>query len=120
MKRWVAIIIATCMLGTTAYAAEEREKVQAIPVHQEVVFDGNETVMMGYNINGNTYFRLREVALNITDHIDSWRHHFHVYYDSDLKSIDLITNLNFVPIVYNKEYTVGTEIKEGIRSNHAF
>jgi len=117
MKRFFAMMLAMTMMGTTVYAAEKRDKVTAIPVRQEIVFDGNETVLMGYNINGNTYFRLREVALNITEHIDSRKHHFHVYYDNDLKSIDLITNLNFVPIVYNKDYTVGTEIKEGIRSD---
>ena len=117
MKRMITLALAATLVGTTAYAAEKREKVQAIPIHQEVVFDGNETVMMGYNINGNTYFRLREVALNITDHIENWEHHFHIYYDKDLNSIDLIRNANFVPMTYNKEYTVGTEIKEGIRSN---
>lgn len=117
MKRMITLALAASLVGTTAYAAEKREKVQAIPIHQEVVFDGNETVMMGYNINGNTYFRLREVALNITDHIENWEHHFHIYYDKDLNSIDLIRNANFVPMTYNKEYTVGTEIKEGIRSN---
>ena len=69
MKRIITLALAVSLVGTTAYAAEEREKVQAIPIYQEVVFDGNETVMMGYNINGNTYFRLREVALNITDYI---------------------------------------------------
>ena len=117
MKRMITLALAASLVGTTAYAAEKREKVQAIPIHQEVVFDGNETVMMGYNINGNTYFRLREVALNITNHIENWEHHFHIYYDKDLNSIDLIRNANFVPMTYNKEYTVGTEIKEGIRSN---
>lgn len=117
MKRMITLALVASLVGTTAYAAEVKEKVQAIPIHQEVVFDGNETVMMGYNINGNTYFRLREVALNITDHIENWEHHFHIYYDKDLNSIDLIRGANFVPMTYNKEYTVGTEIKEGIRSN---
>ena len=117
MKRVVILALVASLIGTTVYAAEEREKVQAIPIYQEVVFDGNETVMMGYNINGNTYFRLREVALNITDYIENWEHHFHIYYDKDLNSIDLIRAANFVPMTYNKEYTVGTKIKEGIRSN---
>ena len=85
MKRIFALTLSICLFGTTAYAADNREKVQAIPVQQKVVLEGQEVVMEGYNINGNTYFRLREVALNITRHIDNWRHHFHVYYDKDLK-----------------------------------
>ena len=117
MKRIFALTLSICLFGTTAYAADNREKVQAIPVQQKVVLEGQEVVMEGYNINGNTYFRLREVALNITRHIDNWRHHFHVYYDKDLNSIDLITNYNFVPMTYNKDYTVGTKVKEGLRSN---
>ena len=47
MKRMITLALAASLVGTTAYAAEKREKVQAIPIHQEVVFDGNETVMMG-------------------------------------------------------------------------
>ena len=66
MKRFFAVMLAMAMMGTTAYAAEEREMVKAIPQWQEVVFDGHEVVMPCYNIDGYTYLRLRDYAEKVT------------------------------------------------------
>ena len=117
MKRFFAVMLAMTMMGTTAYAAETREKVTAIPVWQEVVFDGHDTVMMGYNIDGNNYFQLRDVAEQVTKYVDSSKHHFYVYYESKSKSINIFTWMNYNVPENKQEYTIGTEPKEAVRSN---
>jgi len=61
MKKFLAILLAFCMLGTTAYGAEQ-ESVIAKPVKQKTYFNNYQVDIQGYNIGGYTYFRLRDVA----------------------------------------------------------
>lgn len=63
MKGFALCLAAVFLMGNTAFAAEKTEKI-AVPVHQTVVWDGTETKMPGYNIDGYTYFRLRDMAKN--------------------------------------------------------
>lgn len=55
MKGFALCLAAVFLMGNTAFAAEKTEKT-AVPVHQTVVWDGTETKMPGYNIDGYTYF----------------------------------------------------------------
>ena len=82
MKKFFAMMLAMCMMGTTAYAAEPPEKyVTAKPAVQEVTLDGHSERMQCYNINGYNYFRLRDVAQVVTDYINEPYHHFDVRYN---------------------------------------
>ncbi|MBR4283221.1 MAG: hypothetical protein IKT48_00730, partial [Anaerotignum sp.] len=117
MKRFLAMMLAMTMMGTTAYAAEKREKVTAIPKWQEVIFDGHSKMMQCYNIDGYTYFRLRDMAQEVTDHIERQRHHFGVTYDSEEKSIDILRTYDYEPIAGIKEYLIGTEAKDAVLAN---
>ena len=117
MKRVIALALAASLVGTTAYASEEREKVQAIPVWQEVVFDGNETVMPCYNIDGYTYLRLRDYAENVTNYISATQHRFNVEYDHEAKCIKINRVTNYVPVTGVGSYVIGTEPTVAIESD---
>lgn len=117
MKRFLAIMLAMAMMGTTAYGAEEREKVTAIPQWQEVVFDGHSKMMQCYNIDGYNYFRLRDMAQEVTDHIDKQRHHFGISYDTEEKSINILRTYDYEPITGIKEYLISTEKKDAVLAN---
>ena len=97
MKRFFAMMLAMTMMGTTAYAAEEREMEKAIPQWQEVVFDGHSEMMQCYNIDGYTYFRLRDVAEQVTDHIVRANYHFNVFYDNEKKCINIVKVMDYEP-----------------------
>lgn len=114
----IAFVCAVGLLSKPVYAAEEREKVQAIPIWQEIVFDGHETVMMGYNIDGYTYLRLREYAEKVTDHIAANWQHFDVTYEKEGNCICIERGGHeYEPIGKTDTYMIGTEPKEAIRSD---
>lgn len=114
MKRFFAMLLAMAMLGTTAYAAETKT---AIPVQQEVELDGHTEIMKGYNIDGNTYFRLRDIAQEVTEHITWDSKHFGVLYDAEKRGISLISWYNYTPIEGAEPYAVGAEAKQAVLSD---
>ncbi len=117
MKRFFAMMLAITMMGTTAYAAETPAKtVTAIPNWQEVIFDGHSEVMQCYNINGYNYFRLRDVAQEVTDHIEEEHHHFDIRYNKDFKFIVMEMEKDYEPVEGAPVYTMGTENKIGVLS----
>ena len=122
MKRFFAVLLAMTMFGTTAYAAEKKVTKTAIPAQQEVSFDGHAEIMQCYNIDGYTYFRLRDVAQEVTDHMQNYIHLFNVSYDAKTNEIQLINWQNtfkrepYVPVEDAKPYVTGTKEKQAIRS----
>lgn len=117
MKRIITLALAASLVGTTAYAAEEKEKVEALPVWQEVVFDGHSEMMQCYNIDGYNYFRLRDMAQEVTKYIDAQGHHFGISYENDEKSINILRTYDYEPIPGIEEYLPGTEAKEAVLVN---
>ena len=117
MKRMITLALAASLVGTTAYAAEKREKVQAIPIHQEVVFDGHSEMMQCYNIDGYTYFRLRDVAEQVSSCIFDYSNNFDIKYDAAENSIDIIRTSTYRPIPGVEKYVIGSEPKEAVRAN---
>ncbi len=117
MKRFFAMMLAVCMMGTTAFAEELPAKiVTAIPNQQEVVFDGHREMMQCYNINGYNYFRLRDMAQKITDHIENEQHHFNVAYNKEFKFISVGIGKEYMPVEGAAEYSIGAEPKMGVLS----
>lgn len=114
MKRVLVTAIAMCMMGTTAYSAELPAKhVTAIPNQQEVILDGHTEIMQCYNINGYNYFRLRDVAQEVTDHIKLKYHHFNVRYNKDFNFIVLEQEKDYQPVEGAPAYTMSTSTKQG-------
>lgn len=73
-KQFIAgFVCGAVLFGTTgAYAAG----VLAVPSTQKVVIDGKNAAIEGYNINGNNYFKLRDLgkALDVAVNFDETNH----------------------------------------------
>lgn len=73
-KQFIAgFVCGAVLFGTTgAYAAG----VLAVPSTQKVVIDGKNAAIEGYNINGNNYFKLRDLgkALDVAVNFDEINH----------------------------------------------
>ena len=110
MKRFFAMMLAMTMMGTTAYAAKERGKVTAIPQWQEVTMDGHDKVMQCYNINGYNYFRLRDVAEQVTKHMDEY-HQFNPRYIKEGDFIVLEKQKEYVLPEKSETYVMGENPK---------
>ncbi len=73
----------------------------AVPTASKIVVDGKSISFDAYNIDGNNYFKLRDLAMVVTD----TKKQFDVTWDSEKKTIDLVSN---------KAYTVvGGELAKG-------
>ena len=118
MKRFFTMILAMTMMGTTAYAEETPAKYAiAKPVVQNVVLDGHQTVMECYNIDGYNYFRLRDVAEQVTEYIEDPYYHFSVRYNVDGGFVVLERQKAYVQTANSKKYSVGTADKVGTLSD---
>ncbi|MDO5040747.1 MAG: hypothetical protein Q4D95_01510 [Peptoniphilus sp.] len=70
----------TCILSSSVFA-----QTQAVPSEQKVVFDEAEVDIKGYNIDGNNYYRLRDLAAVLTGS----EINFNVEYDEIYNYIDI-------------------------------
>jgi len=87
--------------STIAPPTPEVSTVKAIPTPSKVYVNGKLTEFEAYGINGNNYFKLRDLAKVI----DGTAKNFEVTWDGEKKSINLVSN---------KGYTeVGGELAKG-------
>lgn len=117
MKKFFAMVLAMCMLGTTAYAAEEREMATAKYVSQKIVIDDYYAKMEGYNINGYNYMRLRDVAEVMTEKNRDDCFKFDIIYNADKDVIYLETGREYSGTEDEKETVVNIADKEAILSD---
>ncbi len=126
MKKFFAMMLAVCMMGTTVYGAEiptetkqenvatedltseeEQKKVMAKPLLQKVQIDREEVTLPGYRIDGYTYFRVRDVAREMTKNaffkdenedskVPIKVNYFDVMYDEEENSIHLKSEKKYV------------------------
>lgn len=77
------------------------ENIKALPNSSKVMVNGNETAFEAYTINGNNYFKLRDMAKVVS----GTEKQFEVGWDNVNKTINLLSN---------KKYTeVGGELAKG-------
>ncbi len=117
MKRFFAMVLAMVMMGTTAYAAEEREMATAKYVAQKIVVDDYYAKMEGYNINGYNYMRLRDVAEVMTEKSRDDCFKFDIIYNADKDVIYLETGREYSGTEDEKETVVNIADKEAILSD---
>lgn len=98
-RKLIALLLAVVMLMGLAVPAMAASEV--VMTSQSVYVNGEAVETEVYNIDGNNYFKLRDVAamLNGSDA------QFDVYYDCDTKTIEVTTNT-----AYN---AIGNELKPG-------
>ena len=99
MKGFALCLAAVFLMGNTAFAAEKTEKT-AVPVHQTVVWDGTETKMPGYNIDGYTYFRLRDMAKMVSAYATNEMHYFDLQYQKETNSITIVRNIDIIFLIH--------------------
>ncbi|MDO5713997.1 MAG: hypothetical protein Q4Q07_06150 [Tissierellia bacterium] len=93
MKRICTLLLLIIMiLPITTYGAEEKE---AIYSPQNVKINGKEVPLKGYNIEGNNYYRLRDVAKYFKDTMCA----FEVGYQENTKTIILRVPLGRKPVL---------------------
>ena len=95
MKRFLAMMLAMTMMGTTAYASEVKGFAKAKPVERKIELDDYNVEMKGYNINGYNYMRLRDVAKAMTDKANVDDYNFDVIYNQETNSVYLETGRGY-------------------------
>ena len=78
------ILLMLCTLSFTVHAAEDTPK-QAMPTTSSVIVDGSAVSFEAYNIDGNNYFKLRDIAMTLS----GTQKQFNVGYNSENNSISL-------------------------------
>lgn len=117
MKGFALCLAAVFLMGNTAFAVEKTEKT-VVPVHQTVVWDGTETKMPGYNIDGYTYFRLRDMAKMVSAYATNEMHYFDLQYQKETNSITIVRKKEkYQYVAENKTFDVGTENKKAYASS---
>ena len=108
-KIWIAVVLVIACLSTVAFAAGAIIEKKAVLSQNTFVLDGEKvTFEAAYNIEGNNYIQLREIAkaLNGTSS------QFNVYWDSDLKAAVIETGAAYTgskPVMPEQkdEYAIG-------------
>ncbi len=78
------ILLMLFTLSFTVHAAEDTPK-QAMPTTSSVIVDGSAVSFEAYNIDGNNYFKLRDIAMTLS----GTQKQFNVGYNSENNSISL-------------------------------
>ena len=66
----------------------------AIPTNAKVLINGKEVAFTAYNIGGNNYFKLRDVAMAL----NGSEKNFNVGWDGKNNAISLTSNQNYIPV----------------------
>lgn len=67
---------------------------QAIYTTSKVIVDGKQIEFEAYNINGNNYFKLRDIAMAV----NGTSKQFAVYWDGEKNAISLLTGAPYAPV----------------------
>ena len=89
--------------------APPAEKAAAVPTNAKVVIDGKEVAFAAYNIGGNNYFKLRDLAAAL----DGTDAEFDVVYDTELKAIKLTKKGSATPDVYTGDGKIDATVVPG-------
>lgn len=100
MKKTIMLSLAlSTVLATSVFA-------ETVPSGQKVTLDGNETKVQGYNIDGNNYFKLRDIAALLSGTDAS----FNVDYNQNKNSIEINRNSNYSKLDSDLVYSENNEI----------
>ena len=93
----LAFSSASALIQPKAEASSSPEAVWAtVPEGLEVVVDKGAWLLDVYNIDGNNYFKLRDIAMAFT--YENTLHPFEVTWDSSNNAINIISDAKYTPI----------------------
>ena len=90
MSELLTFVLLTNVFSVSVFATE----IVASPTNSKITIDGVEVKFEAYNINGNNYFKLRDVAYSLND----TEKRFSVNWVAENNSANLITGEDYVPI----------------------
>ncbi len=95
MKRFITVALALIMVFSLSFVAvAENETVTAIRSNQAVDLDGNPVSIGAYNIGGENYFKLRDLAAIL----NGTKAQFNVIYDAEKDAIFLVSGERYQQI----------------------
>lgn len=114
MKKKIALILAgVLMMSATPVLAAET--VSAKPTASKVLVDGKSKAFEAYNINGNNYFKLRDIAYVLKDTDAA----FSVGWSQAANAIALDTSGTYAPTGSEMKISGNTADKSAVASNSA-
>ena len=90
MSALLTFVLLTSVFSVSVFATE----IVASPTNSKITIDGVEVKFDAYNINGNNYFKLRDIAYSLTD----TEKRFSVNWVAENNSANLITGEKYVSI----------------------
>ena len=90
MTALLTFVFLVSVFSVSVFATE----IVASPTNSKITIDGVEVKFDAYNINGNNYFKLRDIAYSLTD----TEKRFSVNWVAENNSANLITGEDYVPI----------------------
>lgn len=91
------LLLISIILGSATPVLSETSPsvaVSAIPSKQLFTLNGSQLTINAYNINGNNYARLRDVAMALTE----TESRFSVIWDSKSKSVNILSGESYTPV----------------------
>ena len=85
---------AKALMGTSGTLPVQKPLITAIPTSSRVLVDGTDVSFEAYNINGNNYFKLRDLAKVISES----EKQFQVGWDSVANAIQLTSNKSYTTV----------------------
>jgi hypothetical protein len=85
---------AKALMGTSGTLPVQKPLITAIPTSSRVLVDGTDVSFEAYNINGNNYFKLRDLAKVISGS----EKQFQVGWDSVANAIQLTSNKSYTTV----------------------
>ncbi len=90
----LAAVILAFSLSVLSAPAASAVTVTATPTSASVIVDGEVVVFEAYNIDGNNYFKLRDIAMVITDSTKQ----FDIDYNAETAAITLIPDMPYTTV----------------------
>lgn len=88
------------------------ESVTATPTSSKVLVNGEQVAFEAYNIGGNNYFKLRDLAMALNGSDKQ----FEVTWDPEFNAIDLLTETAYTPVGNELTLSGDTASKKGLLS----
>ena len=90
--------------------APETKTVTAIPIKSKVYVDGSEKSFEAYTINGNNYFKLRDIAMVL----NGTKKQFEVGYSKEKNAIYMTSQTPYTPVGGEMTLSGATDNRQGI------
>ncbi len=94
-KRIISMLLCILLsLSASVSYANKSPEYNALPTTSKIIVDGTEVAFEAYNINGNNFFKLRDLAMALNETPKK----FDILWLEDLKVISVKPNKTYTPV----------------------